>query len=274
MTSSDETSYFDPENPNTEDQVEDLKISEAMIGPLHPAIINKRTGHVVSGNHRLAANPNWPVRVIDVDQLEEEKISFHANIQRKMPQAEIIKRIRTICELIEKDKGVPAEECFSYARANGYIPFNEGYARSLCPEKFKQQKRYTSPAPYERGSGDHVAKGDVQVTDTSAATNLKDAIEMAVEARDRNQSYGAILQPFLNRIAQPEAFFEAMVKGVSASTLLHLATSPANDDPSQRREGETRELLSPEVTDSAGNRYRIFLIKRGDRVTRFDGEPI
>ena len=261
--------YFDKSHPDSEEHLEDLKRSFKAVGAIRPILINKKTGKIVSGCHRLAAVPEWPVEEVELSPLQEEVIGFHDNVQRRMTPSEISKRITKICMILE-GQGIPTAECFSTARLHGYIPLSESYTRDLCPDRFKMRKSRSLEVKAEQPTG---------------IDSLHHAIVMVHEARGRNADYGNILaaidpatnQPFVKSIMQPYRFFEALHRGASLQRLMDFLLGP-REITVEQDVAEVKQLLrsgsSGILRDDDGLQYRVFVVKKAGKIARFEGEQI
>lgn len=267
-------SYFDTGHPDSEEHIEDLKRSVAKVGHLEPAIRNKRTGHIISGSHRLAADSSWPVEEVDVDEFEEEIRMVHYNLQRRMPQSETAAHIRRLLEMLEA-RGTPRQECFKAMLDQKIFPYGEDYIRSLAPKDYIRGYEQRSPNNLSRAK--------------TTTRTLADAIQRVVKMKADGQSYGFILQqmnpqtgkPFYQEIQDPAKFTDALNKGIEANTLLVIATSvtqSATESPSHRQLLECVQHTQTEsntiLRDEDGLQYRVYVIKEEGKPVRFDGEQV
>ena len=261
--------YFDKTHPDSEEHIEDLKRSIVRVGHLEPIIKNMRTGNIVSGSHRLEADPNWPVEEVDIDDFEEEIVAIHYNLQRRMSQAETVARIKRILEKLET-RGTHKEECLKEVLDSKIFPWGEDYIRSLAPKEFVRSYEQRSPSYLSRVK--------------TRTKTLEDAIARVVKAKAKGEAYGYILQqmnpgtgkPFYQEIANPAKFTEALNNGAGAHALLIMASSvaePVTEHSSHRQLLSAKEAGSI-FEDDDGIQYRIYVIKEEGKPVRFDGEQV
>lgn len=263
--------YFDKDHPDSEDHVAELRKSIKAVGHRRKVLVSKLTGNVISGAHRLAADPNWPVEYVEISsKLEEEVIGLHENLQRQMSQNETAKRIEAICSLLHSEKGIAEDECFRMAIDKGYIPYAEDYARSLCPDRFKRNYKQKII--------------DLSFNDANPR-NLREAIELAVKIRDQGGDYSRVLvkkdksgKAFWEQITQPEHFSEGLSKGMSAEALVRMATMPADLNSESNNVVKQRLKASEEnlsvFIDEDNVKHVVYVLKVSGNVKGYDGETL
>jgi hypothetical protein len=91
--------------PPDKEHIEALRKSTEL-GYFQPIIKNKRTGKTLIGKHREAADPNWPVQYVDVDEFTEKLIVITGNLQRTVSRQETEHYLLDIAKTLEA-RGVP-----------------------------------------------------------------------------------------------------------------------------------------------------------------------
>lgn len=117
-----------------QDTVDLLRKSKEIVGPLRPCIRSQK-GKLLAGKHRKEVDPDWPEVVKKVsDELDEELVRMHDNIQRKVSQEETKESLLRIAELLVA-KGVnPKKVAQEMVKL---VPFGHTYVYSLLPKDYK-----------------------------------------------------------------------------------------------------------------------------------------
>ncbi len=117
-----------------------LANSAKLVGYLYPALRRRGTNFIISGNHRLDQDPNWPISDIDVkDDLDLElKMLAGANLQRQPHEEETVNRMSRVAKILEA-KGIPKPQIASelVKLLNGI--YSETTVLHLLPAEFKIQ---------------------------------------------------------------------------------------------------------------------------------------
>jgi len=117
------------------EQVELLKKSAEQIGYLQPVLVSSRTGKVLVGRTRKFSDPNWPERIVDVkDDLTEELVILHGNVQRVVSAEETKARFVRIAKILEANDVVKDKICTEMCK---FVPYHENYVRRLLPAEYK-----------------------------------------------------------------------------------------------------------------------------------------
>jgi len=117
-----------------QDTVDFLRKSKEIVGPLRPCI-RSQNGKLLAGKHRKEADPDWPEVVKKVsDELDEELVRMHDNIQRKVSQEETKESLLRIAELLVA-KGVnPKEVAKEMVKI---VPYHYTTVYNLLPSDYK-----------------------------------------------------------------------------------------------------------------------------------------
>jgi hypothetical protein len=131
-----------------EDHVKILEESVKLVGPLHPALVNERTGKVLSGRHRTFARESWPEEkrdlskwhiegIPDADEaMKEDVIMLHANFQRQPSAEETKHRLIRIADGLVRH-GVPKSEACSEIVKRKLVPYGKSWLEKLLPSEYK-----------------------------------------------------------------------------------------------------------------------------------------
>jgi hypothetical protein len=155
--------FMPVEMPKSRTLIEVLKSTQRRYGCIYPVLIARlrSTGEefVIDGNHRLAADPNWPRITIEVDSIEDIiALKFITNaVRRYMPPEEKRGLINTLADMLIA-KGVRREELMEKLEEFLKIPRRTIYF--YLDEKFKlrtkPRKRIATlqspppPSPYRQ----------------------------------------------------------------------------------------------------------------------------
>lgn len=114
--------------------IEQLKRSKQQQGYLE-TVKKDQYGNILSGRHRKAADPAWPIEVVQVkDDLDRELKIIHYNIQRRPTREETAQNLLRIAQILEK-RGVEIAEVTSAIVK--LVPYTERWVRELLPAKYK-----------------------------------------------------------------------------------------------------------------------------------------
>lgn len=117
------------------EQVELLKKSVAQVGYLQHVLVSSRTGKVLVGRNRKFSDPKWPERIIDVkDELTEELIILHGNVQRVVSAEEMKARFVRIARILEANGIEKSKICTEMYKI---VPYDDSYIRKLLPSEYK-----------------------------------------------------------------------------------------------------------------------------------------
>jgi hypothetical protein len=117
------------------EQVALLKKSVEQVGYLQSVLVSSRTGKVLVGRTRKFSDPNWPERIIDVkDDLTEELIILHGNVQRVISAEETKARFVRIAKILEANGIAKNKVCTEMCK---FVPYHENYVRRLLPAEYK-----------------------------------------------------------------------------------------------------------------------------------------
>lgn len=96
-------------------QVETLKASAKLVGPLNRVIVSSRSGRIISGRHRKFADPDWPEEKRDFKNDYEEVLArINANKQRQVSEEEEKLDFKHLAEATVADMHVEPEKVCSY----------------------------------------------------------------------------------------------------------------------------------------------------------------
>ncbi len=141
-----------------ETTVEDLRHSKKVAGELNPVVIDKRTGKVVSGEHRLEAGWKKIVYIETKDDAEFHRLRMHYNLQRRLAPDEWSNEFIEYAEALIKT-GLPYPEVLKELLENA--PFKDKkYAYEFIPDYLKsnegrprqfQESETQAPEPFTHG---------------------------------------------------------------------------------------------------------------------------
>jgi len=128
--------------------VERLRASKLKIGPIYPVLVDKE-GEVIDGEHRLAADPNWPKWKLTWVDTEELRLAIREQVnslRRVVSFQERKKELTKLAELIKEKAPDKATVVSEVAKATG---FTERYVRRALPDEYKMvsKKRLAELVP-------------------------------------------------------------------------------------------------------------------------------
>lgn len=160
------------------EHVENLKASEALVGQLEPVVISKRTGRVVSGEHRLRGNANWRTEYRDfTNDFEEELARIEYNNQRQVPEEELKLRFSHLAEAAVNDLDVEPKKVCSYLAEKLAGRYTRRRIEQLLDSKYKAD---TVPKKVETVSTSTTNLVDQMRQEGSEAKKAIDALEPAL----------------------------------------------------------------------------------------------
>jgi len=120
--------------------VDRLRASKLKVGPIYPVLVDKE-GEVIDGEHRLAADPNWPKWKLTWVDTEELRLAIREQVntlRRVVSFQERKKELTKLAELIKERAPDKATVVSEVAKATG---FTERYVRRALPDEYKDIKR-------------------------------------------------------------------------------------------------------------------------------------
>ena len=106
-------------------------------GEIHPIIKDKRTGRIISGEHRNRKGWRSVQWVTTRDDLEFWTLKMHANVQRQKPQAEFVHELEQYAKVMEKAE-LPNEQIVKELLA--ISPYHPNYTMSFIPNHYKSSE--------------------------------------------------------------------------------------------------------------------------------------
>jgi len=121
------------------EQIELLRKSVEQVGHLQDVLVDAETGQVLVGRHRIAADPHWPTRRINVkDDLLREIIIIDGNKRRTVSKEETEFRFLRVAKILET-RGTPKEKvCAEMSHLLGY---DGSYIRQILPSEYKMTSK-------------------------------------------------------------------------------------------------------------------------------------
>jgi len=146
--------------------VNGLRKSKTLVGPLHKIILDA-DGNVVAGEHRRAADPDWPVEVRPEIKTEKDRVlvKIHENYRKKMPNKKVKGELLKLAQVLVEEEDLKLEEICD--RVCGLVPYSPRYVQKMLPSKYKRSGGYgmnrtssVQPAKFDLMCGDFREKSN------------------------------------------------------------------------------------------------------------------
>jgi len=116
--------------------VSDLKASSERVGRLYPVLLD-RHGNIIDGQHRLAADENWPKIRLESVETEEQRLLARliSNVcRRHVPAEEKTEMLGRLGEIYQKEGVEPGKIAHKIAEKTG---MSYTWVMKYLPDKFK-----------------------------------------------------------------------------------------------------------------------------------------
>jgi hypothetical protein len=154
--------------------VEMLRKSAMTVGYLKEIIYNaENPNDLLSGKHRVAADPNWPSRTQKVESpLHRELIIVHDNVQREVPEETTRYRLLRIARLLSTTGGIvngrmvePVKQEDVCERLTDtewpLVPFSPQHVRRCLPDEYKHMEHSVREKPSSENTGSQILEKEL-----------------------------------------------------------------------------------------------------------------